>query len=76
MCEHHNKYNHELIKTYHTENFETFSMCDCEDETKVKVETEVFVYENPEGPNYEIEEITETCTACGYSREYTQGETE
>lgn len=76
MCIHKNKYDDKLIKTYHTEDFEIFQMCDCEDETKVKVEKDIFVYESEDGPNYEVEEVTETCTVCGASRDYVVGDPE
>lgn len=43
--------------------------CDCDGETTVKVESEIFIYEGEES-DYQSRHVTETCTVCGVSRDY------
>jgi hypothetical protein len=44
----------------------------CEDEQLIVVDTTTKLFEDALGMEYQIEDVIETCTNCGWSREYRQ----
>ncbi|MEZ9254019.1 hypothetical protein AB4139_11945 [Vibrio cyclitrophicus] len=65
-----------LLKVEHKSHEEDMDLgCDCDGETTIKVESEISTYEpvDAEGMDaldYKIDCVTETCKACGFTRDY------
>lgn len=62
-----------LIGTRTEKTTDFFECPECEEERDISMVTEIETYSEPEGFEFEKGHVTETCTVCGWSRDYMVG---